>query len=315
MLKDKLENLWNDTAKRNRIIVVGLAVAFVLAVAVMTAIFAIGDAKNRADKQSLDEVTSAIKDTVPGRGDLKASVFAQNGDCMAVSGIDGTESAGALQQGEYYIVCKENGKQVVKLGPASSFSVPDMTNAGIPVALQAKLTGLTEQQVKDQQKQLADGIYYATQLNNGVIGSPNFKRLEKLLDVGMDSQDYMDVKAQIAQYYANLNTGYQSETVKIPVTDPAKQFASVSFGTPSQACAAGADGRSDCTTTTRMFTATPTMGDNKTGTPQRITIAASYAGSGAQNITIVLSGTDGSNPVTIYDSARNIFVPQPADGQ
>lgn len=313
MLKDKLRNLWNDTAKRNRIIVASLAVAFVLAIAVMTVIFATGDAKNRADKQSLDDATSAIKDTVPGRGDLETSVFARDGDCMAVSGVDGTESAGDLQQGEYYIVCKENGKQAVKLGPASSFSVPDMTNAGIPVALQAKLTGLSEQQVKDQQKQIADGTYYATQLNNGVIGSPNFQGLEKLLDVGVDRQVYSDVKSQLAQYYANLNTGYQSDTVTIPVTDPAKQLASVNFDTPNQTCAAGANGRNDCTTTTYTFTATPTMGDNKTGTAQRITIAASYAGSGAQNITIVLSDTDGSNPVTIYDSARNISVPQPVD--
>jgi hypothetical protein len=294
----------NDTDRRNKLIALALAV-FVIGV-VATSIFIM--ANRTVDTAKLDSATAAIKSAQPAKKkNLDTQIFAQSGNCMIVAAVSQGAPA-ADQQAEYYITCEESGKQVVKLGPASSFSVLDMTWAGVPAALQAKATGQSETQIKAIQQRIADGRYFAEQTNYGVIGAPAIIGTQQFVDAGMDggSSSEGTFASLLAQHFANINLGYHDDGTTTRVKDPAQQVASVSFANVKYDLAPGY--------TTSIYTADMTI-TSGTGqkTARRITVTETFDPNAAvmANISsITLANADGSAPVTLYDAANGISIPQ-----
>lgn len=293
-----------DHSRRNRIIAAATITLSIISVIILVVVMTNKVATDRSNQKKLDAATTEIKKT---NKNIDTSIFAMAGDCMAVTAMPSGSKEGYAQP-QYYIVCSDNGKQVVKLGPTSSFNTVDMLQHNIPAELQAKLTGQTTDQIKKQQAEYNNGTYLANQTTNGIKGSPNLTGSQGFASAGMDvSQQTLDsAMSQVSQYFANINRGYDGKNFT-PVTDPAKQIATVNFSNP-----AGDYTSPDVTKDIWRADVTTTSGTG-VQSKYKITIVATFNDKSTPLLTLdSIDMTDeNGNPVSLYNRYNGTSVPIP----
>lgn len=250
----------------------------------------------------LEQATEVIK-SKDGNSNVKTDVFSSSDNCMMVSVLNAQSDE--QQQPQYNIACEENGKQIIKLGPASSFSIRDMMSKNIPIKIQAKATGESIDELNKIRTEYNNGVYLANQVVDGIKGAPTIGGYQTLITAGMDiDQSALNITLQfLRQYYADINRGYANGKFT-PVGTPEKQILDLSMS----------NGLSNLDNPDyNMYTSDLQLTSGTSAkSSKKIIIKAVFNGNNDHVLTlktIIITDTDGNNPVTVYDSDNGV-VPQ-----